>query len=72
MSDMIGFDSFEIFSLNTFFLQIKMPDLIKYISSKWKTYKFRFVPWIIFNVRNNPSHQLQADSKKVLTSLVLL
>ena len=65
MSDMIGFDSFEIFSLNTFFLQIKMPDLIKYISSKWKTYKFRFVPWIIFNARNNPSHQLQADSKKV-------
>ena len=42
-----------------------MPDLIKYISLKWKTYKFRFVPWIIFNARNNPSKLLLADSKQV-------
>lgn len=52
-------------SINTFFLQIKMSDIIRFFSSKWKTYKFRFVPWIIFNARNNPSQKLATGSYKV-------
>ena len=42
-----------------------MSDLIRFFSSKWKTYKFRFVPWIIFNARNNPSQKLATSSYKV-------
>ena len=44
-----------------------MSDLIKLISSKWKTYKFRFVPWIILNLNTekNRSQRLVSDRNQV-------
>lgn len=44
-----------------------MSDLIKLISSKWKTYKFRFVPWIILNLNTekNRSQRLVSGRNQV-------